>query len=123
MLPAELNDFQRRSLAVKCNAFLTFDQAAVIRMPMVLISIHEDDDELQPTEDDLPGPESDGQGILTYMLSDPDHEHDEEEANLFGPTTTMPVRMPAKSSRRGERADSSTIGRVSKERGNRAHES
>jgi len=68
-------------------------------MPMVLIGIHEDDDGLQPTEDDLPGPESDGQGILTYMLSDPDHEHDEEEASLFGPTTTLPVRMSAKSSR------------------------
>jgi len=34
------------------------------------------------TEDDLSGPESDGQDNFTYLMCDPDYENDEEEANF-----------------------------------------
>ena len=46
-------------------------------------SPEEDDEELQPTDDELSGPESDGQGNFTQMLFDPDYEYDEEEANFI----------------------------------------
>lgn len=42
----------------------------------------EDHEELQPTDDELSGPESDGQGNFTYMMFDPNYEYDEDEANF-----------------------------------------
>ena len=105
---AGLSDSQRESLAIKYQAMMTFEQAAAALRPLdrpeALVTKvartfvtgassqdvvdeewHDDleEEELQPDEEDGAGPESDGEGNLTYMLFDPDQEYAEEEANYI----------------------------------------
>ena len=104
---ANLSDAQREAMAVKYNALLTFEQAAAALRPLdrpdalvqkvaktfATSSGHhdyeedEDDelvpDEVQAEEDDEEGPESDGQGNLTFLCFDPAEEYTEEEATYI----------------------------------------
>eukprot|EP00435_Cladocopium_sp_Y103_P020466 s1075_g5.t1 len=103
---AGLTDTQREAMAVKYNSMMTFEQAASALRPLdrpealvtkvaktyMATGNHEDppdqpdgdddeeydDEELQP-DDEYSGPESDGNGNLTYLLYDANDEFTEEE--------------------------------------------
>ncbi|CAK8990413.1 Integrase catalytic domain-containing protein, partial [Durusdinium trenchii] len=104
---ANLSDAQREAMAVKYNALLTFEQAAAALRPLdrpdALVqkvtknfaaastyvgAAEAEDDEEELIEDndgheESEGPESDGQGNLTYLLFDPQEEYTEEEATYI----------------------------------------
>ena len=90
---AGLSDFQRESMAVKHKRPLDRPEAPVTRVAKTFVTTTEQDaadgelqdegdEELQSTEDDLSGLESDGQGNFTCMMFDPNYEYDEDEANF-----------------------------------------
>ena len=104
---AGLNDTQREAMAVKYNSMLTFEQVANALRPLdrpeALVTKvtksyaavrtegeaegeyengddeEEDEEELQADEGES-GPESDGNGNLTYLMFDTNEEFTEEEA-------------------------------------------
>ena len=103
---ANLSDAQKEAMAVRYNALLSFDQAAAALRPLdrpdALVQKvtktyltaqdyggDEDDEEeeLLPADAEEPedeeGPESDGQGNMTFLMFDPQEEYTEEEATYI----------------------------------------
>ena len=105
---ANLTDAQRESLAVRYNSMMTFDQVAAVLRPLdrpdALVqkvnktymtasseNKSERENEVEESEEELvaddqegsEGPESDGEGNLTYMLFDPNLEYNEDEATYI----------------------------------------
>ena len=103
---ANLSDAQKEAMAVRYNALLSFGQAAAALRPLdrpdALVQKvtktyltaqdyggDEDDEEeeLLPADAEEPedeeGPESDGQGNMTFLMFDPQEEYTEEEATYI----------------------------------------
>ena len=103
---ANLSDSQREAMAVKYNALLTFDQAAAALRPLdrpdalvqkvnknYMTAIEDDksyenDEQADNAEEEeliegSEGPESDGDGNLTFLVFDPQQEYTEEETNYI----------------------------------------
>eukprot|EP00913_Durusdinium_trenchii_P008312 g7807.t1 len=103
---ANLSDAQKEAMAVRYNALLSFGQAAAALRPLdrpdALVQKvtktyltaqdyggdeDEEEEELLPADAEEPedeeGPESDGQGNMTFLMFDPQEEYTEEEATYI----------------------------------------